>query len=128
MIAVKTLFKYVLTVFSFLWFISCQPQEGFIKKINKTAIKTKVIGKDVQLIDVRTPQEYKNGFIDDAVNFNINDDTFIDQIDALDKNEPVYLYCRMGGRSNRAAELMKARGFKKIYDYSGGYDDWSMTE
>ena len=113
-----------------LWQLSCQPQqEGFVKKIDKTTLQEMAVGKEVQLIDVRTPEEYQNGHIDDALNFNVNDDTkFLDQIATLNKDEPVYIYCKMGGRSNRAAELMKQKGFKKIYDYSGGFNDWSTSD
>ena len=93
--------------------------------VDKAFLKEEVIGKPVQLIDVRTQEEYDSGHIDDALNFNIiNNETFLEQIETLDKNEPVFLYCKMGGRSNRAAQLLKDQGFTKIYDYSGGYNDW----
>ncbi|WP_350284364.1 rhodanese-like domain-containing protein [uncultured Croceitalea sp.] len=96
-----------------------------IEVIDKAYLTDEVLGKDVQLVDVRTPEEYEAGHIGDAVNFNIIDsELFLSQIDGLDKEKPVYLYCKMGGRSNRAAELMKKQGFAKIYDYSGGYNDW----
>jgi len=88
-------------------------------------MKTDVVGKNVQLIDVRTMEEYEAGHIDDALNFNIIDsETFVKQIENLNKNEPVYLYCKMGGRSSRAADILKEKGFTKICDYSGGYNDW----
>ena len=84
-----------------------------------------VKGNNVQLVDVRTPEEYAAGYIGEAVNYNIIDsETFLRQIEGLDKEEPVYLYCKMGGRSNRAAILLKEKGFTAIYDYSGGYNDW----
>lgn len=107
-------------------FFSCQSQSSStISKIDKVHLKDNVIGKDVQLIDVRTQEEFEAGAIDDAVNFNIIDSsTFLQQIKTLDKSKPVYLYCKMGGRSNRAAELLKNEGFVEIYDYSGGYNDW----
>ncbi|MEO0571016.1 MAG: rhodanese-like domain-containing protein [Bacteroidota bacterium] len=96
-----------------------------IQVIDKLQMQEKVIGKDVQLVDVRTQEEYESGHIEDAINFNIiNNETFLDQIETLDKEEPVYLYCKMGGRSNRAAQLLKDLGFTEIYDYSGGYNDW----
>ncbi len=107
-------------------FFACQTNEGqVIKVVDKAAIKKDVIGKNTQLIDVRTPEEYAAGHIGNAVNYNIlNKDNFIIQIQKLDKNQPVYLYCKIGGRSNRAANLLKEQGFKKIFDYSRGYNDW----
>lgn len=109
--------------------LSCKTQETpKIEIVDKAFFQEEVIGKDVQLVDVRTPEEFEAGFIDDAVNYNIIDsETFLEQIKTLDKDQPVYLYCRMGGRSNRAAELMKELGFTKLYDYGGGYNDW-VTE
>lgn len=123
----KSLLKVSLLGFCFLLFSSCKTkEEGTIIKIDKKIIKTDVVGNDVQFIDVRTPEEYKDGRIDDAINFNFKDSTaFLIQIATLNKKEPVYLYCRSGNRSNKAAILLKNKGFKTVYDYSGGYNDWS---
>lgn len=118
--------KSIIFSFAVVFLISCHSsRKSTITKIDKTYLKENVTGKDVQLVDVRTQEEYESGHIDDAVNFNIIDnETFLEQIEALDKGEPVYLYCKMGGRSNRAAQLLKDQGFVEIYDYSGGYNDW----
>ncbi len=114
---------------AFFLMISCNsPKEGTIQKIDRATVKAEVIGKEVQWIDVRTPQEYNAGHIDDAVNFDVKGESFVEQINTLDKNKPIYLYCRRGGRSNRAAEILKSEGFMEIYDYSGGYDEWSANE
>jgi rhodanese-related sulfurtransferase len=42
----------------------------------------------------------------------------------LDKEIPIYLYCRSGGRSNKAARQLISLGFKEIYDLQGGYLGW----
>lgn len=117
-------FSFFFIVFSFT--LSCQTNsEAVITKVDKSHVKTDVVGKNVQLIDVRTIEEYEAGHIDDALNFNIIDsETFVTQIENLSKDEPVYLYCKMGGRSSRAADILKEKGFTKIFDYSGGYNDW----
>ncbi|MBO0320687.1 rhodanese-like domain-containing protein [Muricauda sp. CAU 1633] len=121
--------RLALMSFALLWAFSCHTQQKpFVKKIDKATVQSEVIGKDVQLVDVRTPMEYNQGHIDDAVNFNINDEGFLNQIETLDKDKPVYLYCKIGGRSNRAAELLKSEGFTQIYDYTGGYDDWNSKD
>lgn len=99
--------------------------QGTIQKIDKAGIKQAIKQKDVQLIDVRTAEEFEADHIGNAVNFNIIDrKNFVDQIKNLDKAKPVYVYCKIGGRSNRAAKLLKEKGFLEIYDYSGGYNDW----
>lgn len=111
-------------------FMACDSQQkATVEKLEKEAFSEAVIDKDVQLIDVRTASEYEAGHIGNAINYDIIDgDTFLKQIATLNKEEPVYLYCKMGGRSSRAAELLKKEGFTKIYDYSGGYNDWSSNE
>ena len=94
--------------------------------VDKDFVKQEVIGKDVQLLDVRTAAEFEAGHIDDAVNFDVkNTQQFLKQIETLDKTQPVYLYCKLGGRSNKAAELLSKNGFSQIFDYSGGWQDWS---
>lgn len=78
----------------------------------------------IQLIDVRTPEEYNDGFIKNAKNINLKDDDFLDQMSKFDKNKPVYVYCMVGGRSGRAAAQLKDAGFNKIYDFKGGMKEW----
>ncbi|MBS9462845.1 rhodanese-like domain-containing protein [Flagellimonas sp. 389] len=119
-----------LVVFCFLQITACQSrQQRTIVKIDKKTVLEKVIGADVQFIDVRTPKEYQEGHIGHALNFNIKDSiTFRKQISTLNKKEPVYLYCRKGGRSNKASQILKENGFEIIYDYTGGYNDWKVTE
>jgi len=87
--------------------------------------KFAVVGKNVQLIDLRTDKEYKEGFIDDAIQMNFLEmDKFANQIELLKKEEAVYIYCHSGGRSGKASKLLLNKGFTKIYDFSGGYKSW----
>ena len=58
-----------------------------------------LLNKDVQLIDVRTPNEYSSGFIANAENINFKSKNFLSQISKLDKSKPLLLYCSAGGRS-----------------------------
>ncbi|WP_339709372.1 rhodanese-like domain-containing protein [uncultured Kriegella sp.] len=107
--------------------LSCKSQnDGVAKVIDIDTFKTEVIGKDVQLVDVRTLKEYNAGHIDDAINIDIsNNATFTKEIQNLDKEKPIYVYCQMGGRSNKASQQLRKMGFKTIFDYSGGYGEWS---
>lgn len=79
---------------------------------------------DVQLVDVRTVEEYSSGFISDAQNINFLSETFEVDIQKLDKTKPVLLYCKKGGRSAKCAKKMEDFGFVKIYDLDGGYSKW----
>jgi len=87
------------------------PQE-FIAKVKTT--------KDAQLLDVRTPQEWEAGKIASSNCINYNDAAFKQQIEKLDKNKPVFVYCAAGGRSSKAAPILQQAGFKYIYNLTGG--------
>lgn len=78
----------------------------------------------IQLIDVRTPEEYKEGYIKNAKNINFKGDDFLNQMSRLDKNKPVYVYCMVGGRSGKSAAQLKEAGFNKVYDFKGGFKQW----
>jgi rhodanese-related sulfurtransferase len=79
---------------------------------------------EAQLIDVRTSGEYNEGHIKKAANIDWNGDGFDDKVSKLDKNAPVFLYCRSGKRSSSAAKRMKSLGFSKIYELEGGITKW----
>lgn len=84
--------------------------------------------KNVQLVDVRTPEEYQSGFIKGAVNINLNAADFSSNIEKLDKEKPVMVYCKGGGRSAKAAAQLKKAGFKNVYDLEGGIMAWQNAE
>ena len=77
-----------------------------------------------QLIDVRTLEEFSEGHLKNAQNICITDADFEENVAKLDKNQPVYLYCRSGKRSASAAEILKDMGFTEIYDMEGGILKW----
>lgn len=79
---------------------------------------------DGQLVDVRTPEEFKDKHLKDAMNMNYKDDEFQTQLASLDKNKPVFVYCLAGPRSTAAAAIMKEKGFKEIYELDGGITGW----
>ena len=77
-----------------------------------------------QVIDVRTPSEYEQGYIGEAALLDFLAPDFKEKAQKLDKNKPVYLYCRSGGRSGRASKVLKGLGFTEINDLNGGYSAW----
>ncbi|MEQ8906558.1 rhodanese-like domain-containing protein [Ekhidna sp.] len=81
-------------------------------------------GRGVTVIDIRTPNEYENGHIPGVIHLDFMQSGFLDKIKEQKLNEPVIIHCASGGRSGKAAKMMKEAGFKKIYDYSGGFSDW----
>ncbi|MCB9185395.1 MAG: rhodanese-like domain-containing protein [Flavobacteriales bacterium] len=79
---------------------------------------------NAQVLDVRTPQEWNEGIIEGATMANIYDQDFEAQLGKLDKEKPVAVYCKVGGRSGQAMAKMKEMGFKEIYNLKGGMDAW----
>ncbi len=96
-----------------------------VEVINPTDFKAKVDNKTVQLIDVRTPEEYDAGHLKNSKNINFYEDNFMTQMETLDKTQPVYVYCKSGGRSGKASTKLKEAGFTKVYDLDGGFLAWS---
>ena len=80
--------------------------------------------EEAQLIDVRTPEEYGEGHIANALNIDYFSDNFVENMEKLDKEKPVVLYCKSGNRSNKSAQKLKESGFSKIYDVDGGITEW----
>lgn len=80
--------------------------------------------KDGILVDVRTPEEFENGHIANAINIDWFDVDFAQKFNAFDKDEAIYVYCKKGGRSAKAQDKLLALGFKNVVDLEGGYDAW----
>lgn len=117
----KTIVLLVITVMT----LSCQSQSDPKIKVLPTATYKEAIAKgNVQIVDVRTPEEFSEGAISNAININVNGSAFESEIQKLDKTQPVYVYCRSGARSQKAAEKMIAFGFTQVIDLEGGYLSW----
>ena len=87
--------------------------------------KKAVNKNDVQLVDVRTPREFHGGHIARAVNIDyFQGAAFEEAFEKMDRKKPVYLYCRSGNRSLKAANRLIAMGFEKVYDLKGGILRW----
>lgn len=83
---------------------------------------------DLLLLDVRTPEEFKEGHLPGARNIDFLSDDFQQKIEELPKDQAVYLYCRSGNRSAKAASLLSEMGFPNTYDVEGGYLEWEKQE
>ena len=76
------------------------------------------------VLDIRTPEEFNDVRLADAVNVDYYDADFADQLDAFDKNDPYVMYCRSGNRSSDAVKTMKELGFVEVYEIDGGIVNW----
>jgi len=79
---------------------------------------------NAQIIDVRTPQEFASGHLDNAVNIDWLGDNFLANAEKLDKTKPVFVYCKTSNRSPQAAKKLEELGFTTIYNMQGGLLKW----
>jgi rhodanese-related sulfurtransferase len=99
-----------------------------VKLITAEEMQTILELEDAQLVDVRTPTEYEEIRIANSQNIDYMSPTFDDDVSKLDKNKPIIVYCKSGGRSAKCAKKLKEAGFKKIYDLEGGISKWKHSD
>ena len=99
--------------------LSCFGQSN--NPLEPNDFKIKMNQPSVTVLDVRTPEEYKAGHLNKAIN--VNDKGFDAESGQLDKATPVLVYCLAGKRSQRAAELLRQKGYK-VYELKGGFQAW----
>ncbi|MEO9893221.1 rhodanese-like domain-containing protein [Aurantibacter sp.] len=80
------------------------------------------------LIDVRTPDEFKAGHLDNALNMNWFDEDFKNKFQDIPKDKTIYVYCKMGGRSAKAANLLDSLGYENVINLTGGYDAYAKNK
>jgi hydroxyacylglutathione hydrolase len=80
-------------------------------------------GKNPQIIDVRSPDEWSHGHIPGARHIPLA--SLPDRIGEIDGSRPVVLQCRGGGRSAIATSLLMSRGISDVSNLIGGYDAWA---
>ncbi len=84
--------------------------------------------KKVFLLDVRTPEEFAQGHLDKALNINWFDTDFVLKAKKeLPKNQVIYVYCKVGGRSAKASEKLAALGYH-VVNLEGGFDAYQKSK
>ena len=96
-----------------------------IKQISVEQAKDAAGTKEAQFIDVRTTGEYAGGHAPKAANFPL--DALEKDLVKLDKDQPVYVICQTGRRSQEGAEILQKAGFKNIYNINGGTSAWESA-
>jgi len=119
-------FSFIATIL--LIFSSCDNSVDKFEILDYMDFKNQIVN-NVQLIDVRTSEEFNAGHIEGAINIDFkNEEVFYQSFQRLDKKNPVYVYCRSGNRSKKSADKLLEIGFSKVYDLKGGYIDWNLNE
>lgn len=107
---------------------SCQSQstgKAVSPKVFSEQMKT---AKDPVILDVRTPEEFAEGYIPNAINLDFYKPDFKAQVAKLNKEQTYFVYCKAGGRSASAADIMRKEGFKKVVDLDGGITAWEEAK
>lgn len=108
--------------------LHCCAQDNTVENMNVPEFSQYIGQKDVQVLDVRTPEEYADGHIAGAINIDIFGDGFLQEAnEMLDKSKPVAVYCRSGKRSAEAARLLSGDGFE-VTNLLGGILAWEADK
>lgn len=92
-------------------------QEDWISQLNADP--------NAVILDVRTEDEWNDGIIPNAINIDIyKGQGFIYAVEELDKSKNYYVYCKAGGRSEQACNIMNQLGIENTYNLLGGMMQW----
>jgi len=93
--------------------------------LDSAAFEAKTQEPGVVILDVRTKEEFEEGHIANAININVESDTFLSEIAKLDKSKTYAVYCRSGRRSADAVAKMSNEEFISLANLNGGVIDWA---
>lgn len=93
------------------------------KIIDSEEVKKQLNAPKVQLVDVRTAAEYKEGHIKGFKNIPLN--SLEKNIDKIDRSTPVIIHCQSGVRAAMAYSILRKHGYENVENYSGGINDWT---
>ena len=79
------------------------------------------------LLDVRTPEEFAAGHVPGAVNIDVKNPNFEEEIQKLDTKKNYFIYCKSGVRAKLATEKMQEKGFKNAKNFKDGMSTYKGT-
>ncbi len=118
--------KLLLIMVLFISFSSAWSQEKTVKQVNSFEFQKLIEEKNGVLLDVRTRMEFKNGHILNSGNLNFYALNFNKKLDLLPKDQPIYLYCNTGYRSEKTAGMLIEKGYEQVYNLQHGIMEWEL--
>ena len=110
---------------STIWFAACAPK---FPTLTPDEFEQTIAGQNVQLVDVRTPEEYDKGYIAGAMNIDWKSKEFAaNAVRMLDESKKIAIYCKAGRRSHAAAGKLYTMGYKNIVELEGGFEAWQAA-
>lgn len=120
--------KKLVLFIGFCMLFSCMHTNSqIIENIDALRFKEEIKKLEGLVIDVRTPEEFHSGYIQEATNIDFYANDFDHKLNIISKDIPVYVYCRSGGRSYATAKKMEKLGFTKVYNLVGGIGSWDSA-
>jgi rhodanese-related sulfurtransferase len=110
---------------SLLLLVGCSTSTAGATNMNVLDFSNKITESGVVILDVRTPGEFAEGYIEGARMIDFQGGSFETEIASLDKNATYAVYCRSGNRSGQAVKIMQDAGFLNLYNLEGGVIDWA---
>jgi rhodanese-related sulfurtransferase len=112
-----------------VWFQACSTANNQLLKTISPEMASNLISKhknnsDFIILDIRTPREFNDGHIEEAILLDFYSKTYTDELKILDKSKIYLIYCRSGNRSGKTLELIKYMGFRQVYNMDRGIRGW----
>jgi phage shock protein E len=117
--------RIVLIIISIFVFTGCTSTTAGVTNMKVTEFSAKIAEAGVITLDVRTPGEFAEGYIEGARLIDFQSGNFENEIASLDKNATYAVYCRSGNRSGQAVKVMQDAGFTNLFNMDGGVIDWA---
>lgn len=114
--------KIFAVLLSLAFLFGCNKKQNFTV-ISQEEAYNMINTQNVVILDVRTKEEFNEGYIPNAINIELNN--LKDEVSNIieDKNSTILVYCRSGNRSNQAAHILSDLGYTSVYDF-GGITTW----
>ena len=116
-----------LTLFATVLLTGCSSGSESVMNLDAAGFQAKTQEAGVLVLDVRTRGEFNEGHIANAINIDVESDTFLNQIAQLDKSKTYAVYCRSGRRSADAVAKMSNEQFTSLFNLNGGILDWQSA-
>ena len=105
-----------------------EPPKGYYEILSKQASALLKKYRNLEILDIRTPKEFKAGHLKGAKNLNYYTADFDAKIDALDRTKTYLVHCASGGRSGKAMKLFQQKKFAAVYHMKDGYKGWTAAK
>lgn len=120
-------FEHILMGISFVLIsLSAISQNTTVKQVSPIQFQQLIKNPNGVLLDVRTQSEFSNGHIANSGQLNYYSLDFRKNLLLLPKDEPIYLYCNTGYRSQKAADILAENGYPYVYNLEHGIMDWEL--